>query len=264
MSTSTPVLDRVGARLGRLSMRADAVRLRLTRGVTLTERVEAESGDPEDWSFLRRPALLGLRRRPLHLRRRVAAELALQARDGRHVVLRRGRLAVDHADAARRRRRLRRHGPLRPRLVRSLPDAAGPPRRADPPAGLHAGPVDPAAPGGGPALQPGRVLLRRPGRDDEPPHQPVPLRAGHAGLGAVRLGGRSAVGEHARPVRAALLDAGRVVGLAQPSTTRCSPLCCCASSRSPASPSSPTASPSWPAPSAATPARPSCWRCSTR
>ena len=34
--------------------------LRLTRGVTLTERVEAESGDPEDWSFLRRPALLGL------------------------------------------------------------------------------------------------------------------------------------------------------------------------------------------------------------
>jgi len=34
--------------------------MRLTRGVTLTERVEAESGDPEDWSFLRRPALLGL------------------------------------------------------------------------------------------------------------------------------------------------------------------------------------------------------------
>ena len=41
-------------------MRADAVHLRLTRGVTLTERVEPESGDPEDWSFLRRPALLGL------------------------------------------------------------------------------------------------------------------------------------------------------------------------------------------------------------
>jgi alpha-1,6-mannosyltransferase len=60
MSTSTPVLDRVGARLGRLSMRADAVRLRLTSGVILTERVEPESGDPEDYSFLRRPALLGL------------------------------------------------------------------------------------------------------------------------------------------------------------------------------------------------------------
>ncbi len=60
MSTSPPVLDRISARLGRLSMRADAVQLRLTRGVTLTERVEPESGDPEDLSFLRRPALLGL------------------------------------------------------------------------------------------------------------------------------------------------------------------------------------------------------------
>jgi hypothetical protein len=40
-------------------MQADAMHLRLTRGVTLTERVEADAGDPEDWSFLRRPALLG-------------------------------------------------------------------------------------------------------------------------------------------------------------------------------------------------------------
>ena len=60
MSTSAPVLDRVSARLRRLSMRADAVHLRLTRGVTLTERVAPKPGDPEDWSFLRRPALLGL------------------------------------------------------------------------------------------------------------------------------------------------------------------------------------------------------------
>jgi alpha-1,6-mannosyltransferase len=60
ISTSTPVLDRLSARLGRLSMRADAVHLRLTRGVTLTQRVEPEAGDPEDWSFLRRPAILGL------------------------------------------------------------------------------------------------------------------------------------------------------------------------------------------------------------
>jgi hypothetical protein len=59
MSTSTPVLEKAGARLRRLSMRADAVRLRLGRRVTLTERVEADPGDPEDWSFLRRPALLG-------------------------------------------------------------------------------------------------------------------------------------------------------------------------------------------------------------
>ena len=41
-------------------MRAEAVRLRLTPRLTLTERVEAEQGDdPDDWSFLRRPALLG-------------------------------------------------------------------------------------------------------------------------------------------------------------------------------------------------------------
>ena len=59
MSPSPPVLDRVGTRLRRLSMRAEAVRLRLSRRVTLTERVEAESGDPDDWSFLRRPAILG-------------------------------------------------------------------------------------------------------------------------------------------------------------------------------------------------------------
>jgi alpha-1,6-mannosyltransferase len=60
MSTTAPVLDRVSARLRRLSMGAQAMHLRVTGGVTLTERVEAESGDPEDWSFLRRPALLGL------------------------------------------------------------------------------------------------------------------------------------------------------------------------------------------------------------
>jgi alpha-1,6-mannosyltransferase len=59
MSTPPPVLDRVSARLRRISMRAEAMQLRLTRGVTLTERVEAEAGDPEDWSFLRRPAILG-------------------------------------------------------------------------------------------------------------------------------------------------------------------------------------------------------------
>jgi hypothetical protein len=57
----------------------------------------------------------------------------------------------------------------------------------------------------------GRVLLRRPGRNDEPPHQPVPLRAGHHRLGAVRDRRRRAVAEHAGPLRAVLLDAGRVV-----------------------------------------------------
>jgi alpha-1,6-mannosyltransferase len=53
------VLDRVGTRLGRLSLRVDALRLRVAPRITLTERIEAEAGDPDDWSFLRRPALLG-------------------------------------------------------------------------------------------------------------------------------------------------------------------------------------------------------------
>ncbi len=59
MSPAAPVADRVGARLRRLSMRTDLARLRLARGFTLTERVEADSGEPGDWTFLRRPALLG-------------------------------------------------------------------------------------------------------------------------------------------------------------------------------------------------------------
>ena len=58
--TAPTVLNRVNTRLGRLSIRADAVRLRFTPRVKLTERVEAQSGDPDDWTWLRRPALLGL------------------------------------------------------------------------------------------------------------------------------------------------------------------------------------------------------------
>ena len=58
-SPSPRVLDRVDARLGRLSLRADALRLRLGTRVGLTTRVEANAGDPDDWTFLRRPALLG-------------------------------------------------------------------------------------------------------------------------------------------------------------------------------------------------------------
>jgi len=59
MSPTAPVLDRVGTRLRRVSTRTDAARLRLAGGLALTERVEAESGESGDWSFLRRPALLG-------------------------------------------------------------------------------------------------------------------------------------------------------------------------------------------------------------
>ncbi len=56
---SSPLLDGIGPRLGRLSLRAQAWQLRLTPRLTLTERVEAQPGEADDWTFLRRPALLG-------------------------------------------------------------------------------------------------------------------------------------------------------------------------------------------------------------
>ena len=40
-------------------MRADALRLRVASRVALTERIEADAGEAGDWTFLRRPALLG-------------------------------------------------------------------------------------------------------------------------------------------------------------------------------------------------------------
>jgi alpha-1,6-mannosyltransferase len=58
-TAAQPVLDRVATRLRRVSMRAEALRFRLSGRVALTERVEVLAGDSEDWSFLRRPAILG-------------------------------------------------------------------------------------------------------------------------------------------------------------------------------------------------------------
>ena len=52
-------MDRVQARLGRLPSLFDGLRLRLSSPLTLSARVEAENGGADDWTFLRRPALLG-------------------------------------------------------------------------------------------------------------------------------------------------------------------------------------------------------------
>jgi alpha-1,6-mannosyltransferase len=57
--TSAPLLDRVAARVDRLPLWADAVRLRLTPRAGLARQVRAEPPQADDWSFLRRPALLG-------------------------------------------------------------------------------------------------------------------------------------------------------------------------------------------------------------
>src|SRR5665213_3276544 len=60
MSASGPeLMDRVQSRLQRMAMVVEGVRLRVTPRIALSERVEAENGAPDDWRFLRRPALLG-------------------------------------------------------------------------------------------------------------------------------------------------------------------------------------------------------------
>jgi alpha-1,6-mannosyltransferase len=58
-SLAPPVLGPVRERVQRLTLRADLWRLRVARGATITERVEADPGQDGDWTFLRRPALLG-------------------------------------------------------------------------------------------------------------------------------------------------------------------------------------------------------------
>jgi alpha-1,6-mannosyltransferase len=52
-------MDRVRSRLQRVTLAVDALRLRVMARLPLSQRVEAKVGDPDDWSFLRRPALLG-------------------------------------------------------------------------------------------------------------------------------------------------------------------------------------------------------------
>ena len=187
MCTSAPVTATGSSRgSSAFPCGSSAVRLRLSPGVALSERVEADTA-PRTTGVPAPPRPPGLHRHRVHLPRRVPAELALQVRawpargSSAKRTARRPRPA-----APGRRGRLRRDDPLHPGLVRAVPDAAAPPRR----------PIRPWPPcsalwivpllGRGPALQPGRVLLRRPGRNDEPPHQPVPLRAGHPRLGSVR------------------------------------------------------------------------------
>lgn len=55
------VFDHMSSRLDRLSMRAEAWQIRLAPRLTITQRVEARAAgqDPDDWTFLRRPAILG-------------------------------------------------------------------------------------------------------------------------------------------------------------------------------------------------------------
>jgi alpha-1,6-mannosyltransferase len=53
------LMDRVQSRLERVAMVVEGARLRLTPRLALSQRIEADNGAPDDWRFLRRPALLG-------------------------------------------------------------------------------------------------------------------------------------------------------------------------------------------------------------
>jgi len=52
-------MDRVESRLDSLTTRAESARTWIMSHLAFSERIEADSGAADDWSFLRRPALLG-------------------------------------------------------------------------------------------------------------------------------------------------------------------------------------------------------------
>jgi alpha-1,6-mannosyltransferase len=60
IGSAPELLHRVQSRLVRWSMAAEGARVRFTPRLALSERIEADNGGPDDWRFLRRPALLGL------------------------------------------------------------------------------------------------------------------------------------------------------------------------------------------------------------
>jgi hypothetical protein len=62
-STTTALFDRVQSSVstgtGRVALMAESVRVRLSSPRTMSERIEGDQGSADDWTFLRRPALLG-------------------------------------------------------------------------------------------------------------------------------------------------------------------------------------------------------------
>ena len=90
------------------------------------------------------------------------------------------------------------------RLVRAHPHARPAAGRARQEAGAGGRAVDgPAARGSAPVQQ-RHLQLRRPGRDDEPTHQPVPLRPGRARGGPVGVSRRPLLDQHPRALRPAV------------------------------------------------------------
>ena len=142
-SSGPELMDRVQSRLQRLSMVVDGVRIRLTPRPGALRAGRGPERRPRRLALPAAPRPPGLHRHRVDLRRRLAPQFALQVRGARHVVLRGAGERLEHVLAAPRgRRRLRRHDPVHPGLVRAGPDPAAPPRGAHPDPGRHAGALD--------------------------------------------------------------------------------------------------------------------------
>ena len=133
--------------------------------------------------------------------------LAVRVEAPRRVVLRcprRRHGGVETVPLLRVGRHLRGPRPVHAGLVRLDPDPLAGEGGAGQEARVGAGVVDRAAAPGAPAVQPRHLQLRGAGRDDEPPHQPVPLRPRRAGRRPLGDVGRPPVDQHPRALRAAV------------------------------------------------------------
>ena len=148
--------------------------------------------------------------------------------------------------------------PVHAGVVGDGPPLPPPPRRAGQDHDGRVRPVVAARPGHRPAVQPGRLLVRGPGRDGQPPHEPVPVRALRARQQLLHRPGRPAVGQRPGALRPDVPPARRLLrpdhlpqraGHHRPAP-RCWPWSACCSS--------PSASPAWP--SCTTGTAPSCSR----
>ena len=128
-------------------------------------------------------------------------------------------LAADHRVP---RSRLRRAHPPQPGVVRLPPPPERPPRVPGQARRARRGDLGRAAAPGPAALQPGRLHLLRAGRDDEPPHQPVLVRARGARDDPVQPDGRHGVVGHRIALRSDLPERRRPArpGLGAPDPAR--------------------------------------------
>ena len=89
VASATAVGDRVRWLLDTVSVGLDVAKVRVLPPSILAGQVQPDEDDPDDWRFLRRPAVLGFVALVAVAVGASLRELAVQARDARHLVLRR-------------------------------------------------------------------------------------------------------------------------------------------------------------------------------